>query len=518
MKRPDPTFLDRAVARISPARGVQRMKARAQYSAMVNPGPVQRRGGSRSGTLFNWIVNKLTRFNEGQERETVTERAQDLTANNAHAASCVESMSTNVVGTGLQPQARPQYKRLGISKEQAKEFGQQAEWIYNKWCRHADIGNRLHFRDIQFLAAYSMLMNGEYLFLPTMRRSKPAPGQSSVRLALQALSPVRMATPYDLGTRMDIRDGVHLDQSGAPRGYFVATPKSGKVKPSLTSEDFAYYPANIGHRPGVFHSFHAAAKEPGRVRGVSVLAPAMKQFKDLSDYLDFELVGNIVASSFPVFIEQQAPQEYADTLPSEGSGDDKTRYQEVDPGTIMYGNAGEKPHVLKSDRPSNTFDGFVETILRSIGASIGLPYEVVAKDFSKTNYSSARAALLEAWRVYMLHRKWLERHFCQPVYELVLEEAWLRGELQLPQGGPDFYEAMAEYCNATWIGPPRGHVDPEKEAKANQLLLKENVLTLADWSAEMGHDWESQVEQRSEEAEKVQQEMPQPQNADEGQQ
>jgi lambda family phage portal protein len=244
----------------------------------------------------------------------------------------------------------------------------------------------------------------------------------------------------------------------------------------------------------------------------------MKQFKDLSDYLDFELVGNIVASSFPVFIEQQAPQEFAEGFPTEGSGEDKTRYQEVDPGTIMYGNAGEKPHVLKSERPSNTFDGFVETILRSIGASIGLPYEVVAKDFSKTNYSSARAALLEAWRVYMLHRKWLERHFCQPVYEMVLEEAWLRGELQLPQGGPDFYEAMAEYTNATWIGPPRGHVDPEKEAKANQLLLKENVLTLADWSAEMGHDWESQVEQRSEEAEKVQQEIPQPQTADEGQQ
>ena len=34
------------------------------------------------------------------------------------------------------------------------------------------------------------------------------------------------------------------------------------------------------------------------MRGVSVLAPAMKFFKDLSDYLDYELIGAIVAEFF----------------------------------------------------------------------------------------------------------------------------------------------------------------------------------------------------------------------------
>jgi len=105
--------------------------------------------------------------------------------------------------------------------------------------------------------------------------------------------------------------------------------------------------------------------------------------------------------------------------------------------------------------------------------------------------------------VYQLYRVWMERHLCQPVWRMVMEEAWLRGELALPKGGPDFYEAMAEYTHATWIGPARGHVDPVKEMKANIEGLKHNILTLSDLAAEQGKDWESQVEQRGREARKV---------------
>jgi lambda family phage portal protein len=508
--RVKPTITDRAVALVSPATGLKRLHARAAWQTVTRSaftgtsGPVISRGGQKKGTLFNWVVNKLNRWNEAQERETVSDRAEDLTANHPHATSCIESMSTNIIGTGLNPQAKPRWKRLGISEEQAGIFAESAEWVWANWCRRADIGDRLHFQDIQYLAAYSMLVAGEYLILPTMRKYPTRPGDSEVRMALQVLSPHRMATPMDMVHNPAVRDGVVLGSNGEPTGHYVATPKTGRLSLYMTSADFTLYPAWIGHRPGMFHSFHAAAKHPDRVRGVSVLAPAMKFFRDLSDYLDFELVGAIVASSFPLFIETSNPYDTVAGFPQENPGtDDTTRYQEVEPGQVMYGSANQKPHVLKNERPGNTFEGFVETILRAVGASVGMPYEVVAKDFSKTNYSSARAALLEAWRVYQLYRVWMERHLCQPVWKMVMEEAWLRGELALPKGGPDFYEAMAEYTYATWIGPARGHVDPVKEMKANIEGLNNNILTLSDLAAEQGKDWETQVEQRGRETRKV---------------
>lgn len=38
--------------------------------------------------------------------------------------------------------------------------------------------------------------------------------------------------------------------------------------------------------------------------------------------------------------------------------------------------------------------------MRHLSVGVNLPYERVYKDFSKTNYATARAALLEAWRTF----------------------------------------------------------------------------------------------------------------------
>lgn len=241
-------------------------------------------------------------------------------------------------------------------------------------------------------------------------------------------------------------------------------------------------------------------KDDDQYRGVSVLAPAMKFFRDLSDYLDFELVGAIVAASFPVFIETSNPDFATSGFSPPGTSTaNKPKIQEVAAGNIFYGNAGEKPHVLSSNRPGDSFAPFVERLLRAVGASVGLPYEVIAKDFSKTNYSSARAALLEAWRVYSFYQKWLVFSFCQPLWEMVIEEAWLRGMIEIPKGSPDFYQARHLYTGAMWIPPRKGHVDPVKEMNANILGLENNILTLAQIIAEQGGDWETTLEQRARE-------------------
>lgn len=74
--------------------------------------------------------------------------------------------------------------------------------------------------------------------------------------------------------------------------------------------------------------------------------------------------------------------------------------------------------------------------------------------------------MLEAWKVFTLYRQWLVSHYCQPIFQMVIEEAWLRGKLQFPAKAPDFYDAPRLYSSALWIGPARGYVDPVKEVNA----------------------------------------------------
>lgn len=453
---------------------------------------VQRTAGSRKGPMGKWLVQKVQRFSERQERETISERSQDVVANDPHAASTIDSMAVNIVGTGLVPQSNPCTKALGWSEEQSKDFQDQAELAFELWTHEADVRGRLEFWQIQFLSVYSMLMKGEFFRQPVMM-DRP---NKTFSLSLQCIDGARVFTPSDKTSEKRVRDGILFDNTGAPLSYYVAETDGLYARASLDSGSFATVPAYVGHRPGMLHGF--IQKEDEQVRGVPILSPAMKFIKDLSDYLEFELIGAIVASSFPVFIETSDPFSAAEGFGKrmDPQGD---RYQEFQPGQVVYGNYNEKPHVLKSDRPGNTFDSFVERIVRAIGASVGMPYEVIAKDFSKTNYSSARAALLEAWRVFGFYQKWLVQGLCQPCWAMVLEEAWLRGMITLPKGSPDWYQARHLYTRAAWIPPRKGSVDPVKEITAAILAKNNNLMTLAQLAAENGGDWETTLDQRGRE-------------------
>lgn len=464
---------------------------------------VSRSGGSLAGNMANWTPQRVSWREGGRQRERVADRANDLVANDPHACSLVEAISVNTVGPGLWPQSKPNFKRLGISEEQAVEIAEQAEWEFERFNLEADARGISDFYGIQFQNLWSMLVNGEFLNLPLMLHG-PEHDHRRYRLALQVLDPLRLSTPSDMQFHPDIRDGVRLGRLGEPQSYFIASGVDGRFGVSAVNQHFVELPRKAAHRPVVMHRFHA--KHPEQNRGLSVLAPAMSFFRNFSDYLDYELLGAIIAASFPVWIEKASPYD-AHGLPgvsrtntAEGSA---IHYRETPPGQILYGNPGEKPHILKGDRPGNSFQIFVETALRAVGAATGMPYEVISKDFSKTNYSSARAALQEAWRVFELYQDWLVTHFCQQIWEMFFEEAILRGRIVLPSSAPDFYEFRAEYCACDWIGPERTNVDPVKEITADIMGLNAGIVTLADIAAKRNKDWEAQAKQRKRERDKL---------------
>jgi len=462
----------------------------------VRAAAIRRSSGGYGGTLSNWSPSRMSWSEEGRNRETAVDRANDLAANHPHAASLVDAITVNAVGPGLWPQSKPNFKRLGLSESWATEFAEQAEWEFEQFNRAADARGVTDFYGKQFQNLWSMLVNGEFVNLPLMLDD---PGRR-YSLALQDIDPIRLRTPMALRGAADIRDGIRLGRHGQPVGYFLADPEDGRIFAGLDARHYRELPPMRGHRPVVLHRFYA--KSPEQVRGVTVLAPAMKFFRDVSDYLDYELVGAIVASSFPVFIEKSTPYDatgFPGVQSVQNADGDTTHYRTYNPGQVLYGNSAEKPHILKSDRPGNSFPAFIETILRAVGAAAGMPYEVISKDFSKTNYSSARAALQEAWRVFELYQDWLVTGFCQVVWEMFLEEAFLRGRLPIPKGAPDFYAARAAYCTATWVGPERTNVDPVKEMVADIMGLNANVITLADIAAKRNKDWEQQLKQRGRE-------------------
>jgi len=458
-----------------------------------NVAPVAKKGGSFHGVLSNWAVGKLSRFSEGRERENITDRARDLYFSDPAAAAGIDGLVINTVGTGLTPQSRPSAELLGWAPEAARAYARSAEFAFGLWAAQGDARGRLAtFGMQQLLVCYNLFIRGEFFRQPVMLDETGR----IFSLALQPVDPMRVVTPAGSESDPLIRDGVKLGPRGNPLTYHVYNGRELLTRSGWTTADFIRVPAWVGHRRGMLHGF--VQKEDEQVRGVSVLAPAMEAFRNLSDYFEYEVVAAIIAAAFPVWIETQNAMAAAG-MPgagAEGEKPDPVYHREFAPGGVYYGNENERPHPLKAERPAGNFEPFILTIKRTLAAAIGEPYEVFAKDFSQTNYSSARAALLEAARVYANYRMWLVGQFCRPVWEMVIEEAYLRDMLDVPAGSPDYYDMPWAYTHAAWVPPRRGHVDPVKEIQGMILAKDHNLLTLAQQIAELGGDWEETLNQR----------------------
>jgi len=355
------------------------------------------------------------------ELKDIRERSRDLNRNDAHATGITSTMTTNVVGSGIRPQSRIDKEVLGVSDEQTAQFQKDAERVWKKWTPHADAGNRMDFYEIQHLIDRQILENGEALIMPLMLDDPERP----YSLALQVIESDRLDTPSGMRGDRSIRSGVRIGDKGEPVSYFIQKTHPGDIRFSKQGERvFTEIPAkNEYGRKNVFHLYYV--QRSGQTRGVPFFAPVLNYFKDLGEYAEAELVAARIAACFSLFITSDASMDV-----STGGGYERNSagqfVESLEPGMIKHLMPGESITSFNPQRPGATFEPFVDRILKAISAALGLPYELVAKDFSKTNYSSARAALLEARRYFKMRQEWLARKLCQPVWEMVLEEAYLR--------------------------------------------------------------------------------------------
>ena len=461
-------------------------------------------GASRSSAqLASWIP-----FAGSADTDTLLDapilasRSRDLSRNNGIAAGALQTITDNVVGTGLRLQATPDWRSLGMTQAEAREWSRQVETLWRNYAESTEIdaGRNLNFAGLTTLVFRSSLLNGEGLALPIWQ---PDPG-SPFATRLFVLEPDRLSNPnYAFDSRYR-RGGIEIDDYGRAIAYHLRTTHPGDI--------FAGYAT-----PGIWERipattawgrkrviFFGEKERPGQTRSKPIFSAVMQQFKQLDRYAGAELDAAVVNAMIAAFVE--TPMEMDGLLEMYGgTGDGVKAYMDakaqpqnrarLKSGAIVPLYPGEKLSAFNPGRPASGFAPFMEATLRHLATGLHLPYELLLKDFSKTNYSSARAALLEAWRFFRSKRAWLSDYWARPVYELWLEEAVNAGLV----AAPGFYANRAAWCRSRWIGSGRGWVDPVKEAQAAQIRMDSGLSTLEAECAEQGLDWEEVLHQQARE-------------------
>lgn len=464
----------------------------------------RRDAAKRTGSMKNWIPQRLAgRQAASLQREKIVERSVDLTNNDPHASGIVDTFATTVMGSGLVPHPALDQDVLGMEKQTVRDLQKKQVTVYQNWFPWADAGGRMTFGGIQYLVMRNLMQFGEYLVLLHMVKDPVRP----YSLACRILNPMRLKTPVDKVNDPDIIDGIEIGKYGAPRAYWIKKSGPGILDSALPdiSKNFLRIPMRAAHRWKVLHGY--VCLDPEQVRGMPFFAPAMKYLRDLNDFLDAELVSNIVTAAFSMFVETGTgdPTDMASWMASRtetrinpDNESEDTRYQELIPGGIMYGQVGQKPHTISANRPGATFEPFVKTIKKAIALSLNIPYPVLFKDVEKVNFAGFRSAMLDAWRVFMCHRTRMGQNFCQPINIMLQEEAFLRGDLtkELP-----FYENMNQICRCDWRGSPKGDIEPVKAVTADLKAIDGRIMTRAQAITERGGDYRATIEQIEEEEE-----------------
>lgn len=453
-----------------------------------------RDAGSRRGVMQGWNGPRQTTEQGAHDERVLTQRrAADLAANDWCAESMLSAFSHNVIGSGLRPSARIPADQLGITPEKALELDKRLEWLFWSWSRSADVRGAMSFGELQALGLRTMLSLGEMLHIPVMLSEEERESMGlRFALALQDVSPTRLRTPEALKQDPDVRDGIRFNRWGRPSEYFVACPKrdgDGLLTEMESVTEYVTMPASVGHRPGVFHIF--ARQDDEQIRGASIFANSINLFRLLDDSLANELETQVLSSKFSIFIQRDPTM--SNVMPvgvQQDTVEAASPYTMIDGASVYYGAEGEKPEVIGNERPSQNVQSFWKMVENAIASSAGLPYIAVSKDFSEVNYSSARAAMNEAWRVYRWWRGFMADRYCQPIWEMLVEEAVLRGYVDIPLDR--FYGERELWTACDWHGPARGYVDPTKEVQADILAVDNHLLTRHEAMAQAGRDFDDE--------------------------
>lgn len=454
------------------------------------------------------------------DKEIADARALDILRNDSYVSAGQQLHRDNIVGTQFLLNAQPILRVLDdprFDETWAEEFQEEVEAKFTAWAESelnwVDASRRNNFTSLIRLAIGIHVASGEVLATVEWLRDMPRPFQT----AIQMIELNRLSDPGDRDfDRARVRGGIEFNSYGAPIAYFIRRAQ----RDAFGFEPQQFQWARILavkprlNRRQVIHLMEQG--RPSQTRGMSQMVAALKEMKITKKFRDITLQNAVVNASFAAAIESELPPQQAfEALGSGNVGDAVTSYGSQYLGAVaQYTNSaknmhidgvriphlfpGTKLHLTPMGKPGGVGQDFESSLLRYIASNLGVSYEQLAKDYRETNYSSARAGMLETWKYMMGRKRMIADRFASAVYRLWLEEALGNSRItSMPRNAPNWYEGLNAdaYANATWIGAGRGQIDELKETQAARLRIDSRLSTLEQEFGRQGMDWRQALQQ-----------------------
>jgi len=394
--------------------------------------------------------------NNAAVRKTLRERSRYEVGNNSYAWGILQTLANDCVGTG---------PRLQLNTENDLD-NDRVETLFAEWADQVDLAGKL--RTMRLAKA----QDGEaFALFVTNRRLL-----GRVKLDLRLIEAERVASPF-ANTLDQPVDGIILDAAGNPLAYQVLRSHPGDIQIG-GSFDADTWPARL-----VLHYFTTI--RPEQARGIPEITSALHLFAQLRRYTLAVIAAAEVAADHAAVIQSDVPPN--EEAAASGAAFDTV---ELEPRMATVLPQGWKLGQMEAVQPTTTFPQFKGEILNEIARPLSMPFNVAACNSSGYNYASGRLDHKTYGKAIRVERSHMERAVLTRTFRAWLSEAVLIEGL-LPQS---FRRVRSIPHQWFWDGDE--HVDPEKEANAQETRLGTGMTTEAEEFGRRGKDWRNERGQR----------------------
>ena len=439
-------------------------------------------------------------------------RADKLITGHDYAKGGVQLHVDFIIGDQWRLQLKPDWRLLGVDPVVGRQWAKDVERRFHDW---AD--DDRCFVDVEGKRTLTMMMR-ELVLTHARRNEGFLQSTKSKRMGTKTVtcfklvSPDRISNPRGMSNNDRLKYGVKLGRYGRPQGFWVREKHPSEVGGHKWRYIRQYLPWG---RRQMLHLFEPI--EDGQIRAVSDLMAVLRRIELLDKFQDATLQNAISNAFFAATIESEMDSETVKQALM-GGGDENTK----DPLATHVGNTlayhagtnlkmngssvtpllpNEKLNINRATAPSGVAD-FESSILRYLASDLGVSYEMLSRDYSKTNYSSARAGMAQAFIFFKGRRAIIPARASRMIFTNWLEEQVIDHGLALPPGVDNFYDAQSALTKGKWLGTGKPNIDGLKETKEAKEKLEIGITTLEDECAALNKDYDEVAEQQAiEEAE-----------------
>lgn len=453
-------LLDRAIAAISPAAGLSRIRNRQAIQTLANFNAATR---TSRGSGFRPVSSDADAASVDRQRLSWVTR--DMIRNNPFATKAQAVIAGATVGDGIVYKIRPEAGRRRAPAAALSDVLKR-----HLETRDIDAEGRANLYGIQRLAVMAMVQDGEVLLRRWRRR--PAPGRG-LPLQIQILEADYLDASRDgqLPNGNLVKEGIEFDQEGRRVAYYLYDEHPGasgfRLSLGLTSKRI---PASE-----IIHVFRQ--DRPGQHRGVSWFHSVALQLQDIQDYQEAQVLRQKIAACFVAFRTRGDGEARSEA--------DPMQIATLTPGRIQMLEPGEDIRFSAPPAVTN-YSEFVREVLASVAAGLGITYAALTGDLSQTNFSSGRLGRIEmdanvsAWQWLLLVPQMLD-----PVAAWIVESVTEAAMQPAP-------------FRLEWVPPARIVVDPAREMKAFADMVAAGFTSRQEIIRRLGYDPEDVMREHAE--------------------